>query len=159
MKFSKFWSISCILVKFPYLWLYFPNFCPYIIWAQSYFCPQYYLWPQIFISSSLHHLFSPRTFPALLITPAIIGVQDCNIYKIFIHCNKYMFSQNIMMYVGVLCFSVNAGLFTFPMMSLIPIGYWIDDVIAVGGAWSPIFSWDQLTWAQSTEHRFCRLCK
>ena len=44
-----------------------------------------------------------------------------------------MFSQNIMIYVCVLCFSVNAGLFTFPMMSL--ISYWqlIDDVIAVGG--------------------------
>ena len=65
-----------------------------------------------------------------------------------------MFSQNIMIYVCVLCFSVNAGLFTFPMMSLIPIGYWIDDVIAVGGAWSPIFSWDQLTLAQSTEHPY-----
>ena len=44
-----------------------------------------------------------------------------------------MFSQNIMISVCVLCFSVNAGLFTFPMMSL--ISYWqlIDDVIAVGG--------------------------
>ena len=57
-----------------------------------------------------------------------------------------MFSQNIMIYVCVLCFSVNAGLFTFPMMSL--ISYWllIDDVIAVGGVYSPIFSLAQLNW-------------
>ena len=64
-----------------------------------------------------------------------------------------MFSQNIMMYVGVLCFSVNAGLFTFPMMSL--ISYWllIDDVIAVGGVYSPIFSLAQLSWAQFIAYR------
>ena len=56
-----------------------------------------------------------------------------------------MFSQNIMIYVCVLCFSVNDGLFTFAMMSM--ISYWllIDDVIAVGEDYSPIFSWAQLS--------------
>ena len=44
-----------------------------------------------------------------------------------------MFSQNIMISVCVLCFSVNAGLFTFPMMLLISYWLMIDDVIAVGG--------------------------
>ena len=47
--------------------------------------------------------------------------------------NKYMFSQNIMLSVCVLCFSGNAGLFTFPMMLLISYWLMIDDVITVGG--------------------------
>ena len=69
-----------------------------------------------------------------------------------------MFSQNIMIYVCVLCFSVNAGLFTFPMMSL--ISYWllIDDVIAVGGVYFPIFSLAQSYWAHLILYRLpnCR---
>ena len=47
--------------------------------------------------------------------------------------NKYMFSRNIMLSVCVLCFSVNAALFTFPMMSLIFYWLMIDDVIILGG--------------------------
>ena len=43
-----------------------------------------------------------------------------------------MFSQNIMLSVCVLCFSVNAALFTFPMMLLISYWLMIDDVITGG---------------------------